>query len=91
MRKMKVCDSPADVPGLGPVLELRSLVAHVEHLAQGEEVRLVRKELTVVLGVVERRTVVLINPLEELEAEHVGRRPVLRSIRYNNRNTCTEK
>ena len=88
---MKVCDSPADVPGLGPVLQLGSLVAHVEHVAQGVEVCLVREELTVVLDVVERRTVVLINTLEELEAEHIGRRPVLRSIRYDNRNTCTEK
>ena len=88
MRKIKAFDSPADVPGLGSVLELRPLVAHIEHVPQAVEVRPVREELAFVVVVVECRTVVLVNTLEEFEAEHLRRRPVLRSIRYDNRNTC---
>lgn len=65
---------PSDVPGLGSFSVVGARLLHTEHFVQRAELTSVRKELTVLSGVV--LLVSRVEMFEEVETEHFGRGPV---------------
>lgn len=61
---------------------MRAVLTHVEHLAQLCELRLIREELAPHKGTL------FVHSLEELEAEHVLRSPVLHGVSYHHGTAC---